>query len=156
MVLNSYLNIFPDPKNKVFTTANMIEMLLCIISKDWIIIMAKVGIEPRTMTFQALIDHLVKFESTYSTTNTNKESWASGGHTTKKKETSLGRSSSPRKSALRATPEWVTTFLATCIYYLSLILMLEKFTAHYSVKVKDNTGIHMGFERIKTTRNFDK
>ena len=73
MVLNPYLNRFPGPENKPFTTGDMIEDVLCMIPKDWIARMAKAGMEPMTMIFQVLADHLVKLEATYNTITTDKD-----------------------------------------------------------------------------------
>ena len=54
--------------------------------KDCITCMAKIGMEPRVMTFQALIDHLVTLKSIDTTTISFKETGASGGQFKKTKK----------------------------------------------------------------------
>ena len=56
LTLNSYLSRFPEPEKKVVTTWGTIEIFLCMIPKDWITCMTKVGMKPINITFQALID----------------------------------------------------------------------------------------------------
>ena len=92
LVLNSYLIWFPEPENKPFIAGDMTEMVLCMIPKDWIICMVKAGIEPRTMSFQGVIDHLVTLESIDSTDTTNsKETGASGGQSEKTRKGKPGK-----------------------------------------------------------------
>ena len=72
MIFNSYLSRFPEPDNRPLVIGGIIEIVICMIPKDWIRYMAKAGMEPRLMTFQVLIDHLVTlYVIDAYTTNTN-------------------------------------------------------------------------------------
>ena len=55
------------------------------VPKDWVASIVKAGIEPMNITVESLIDRQVTLEAT-DITHINKESGASGGHISKKKE----------------------------------------------------------------------
>ena len=96
LVMNSYVTNFHEPEDKDFTTGDMIEIILCMIPKDWITCMTKAGMEPRSMTYQALIDHLVTLD-TMDTTSSQHKKGASGGSSKGEKRERPGKGCSPYK-----------------------------------------------------------
>ena len=63
---------------------DMIEIVLCMILRDWITCMAKAGMEFRNITYQALLDLLVILDDTDTSRGQNKERAA--GDTYKNKD----------------------------------------------------------------------
>ena len=157
LVLNSYLSRFPEPENKSFSTGDMIEIVLCMIPKDWITSMAKAGMEPRTMTFQALVDHLVTLESTDATssTTTSKETGASGGHNKKHKTDKPGKGRKFQEKNYDGSPkikgkkhcDMCKLFKPNSGAYKTHNTTECKSQAYYKKKY--------GFGQDQTTRNYD-
>ena len=66
-VMNLYLSRFSALQNVSFSAGELIEILIGMISYSSITGMINVDIEPREMTYNELIDHLVNLKSTITT-----------------------------------------------------------------------------------------
>lgn len=62
-ILNSYLVRFPSPDNNMFSQCEMIEIVLSMLPTIWVNSMITAGIEPREKSYEDLIEHLEKLES---------------------------------------------------------------------------------------------
>ena len=62
-ILNYYLTSFPSPDNKSFSEGEMIEIVLSMLPAVWINSMTTAGLEPREKSYEDLIEHLEKLES---------------------------------------------------------------------------------------------
>ena len=62
-ILNYYLTGFPSPENKSFSEEEMIEIVLSMFPAIWINIIITAVLEPREESYEDLIEHLEKLES---------------------------------------------------------------------------------------------
>ena len=62
-ILNSYLSSFPSPDNTSFSEGEMIEIVLNMLPAVWVNSMTTVCLEPREKSYEDLIEHLEKLES---------------------------------------------------------------------------------------------
>ena len=86
-ILNSYLSSFPSPDNTSFSEGEMIEIVLNMLPAVWVNSMTTAGLEPREKSYEDLIEHLEKLES------------------------SLPEESIPRKDKKKDTPAETTSIL---------------------------------------------
>ena len=97
--------------------------------------MVKAGMDPRNMTYQALIDHLVVLEAKYTTSSPNKEG-ASGGNAnmSRLREITVGKVIHPTRINLE-NPKKVDLKSAIFVSFLSQNQTPTKHTTLQSVKV---------------------
>ena len=63
-VINSYLSRFSALENIIFSTRELVEIVIGMISYNFVTSMINAGIEPRETSYNELIGHLVNIEST--------------------------------------------------------------------------------------------
>ena len=145
LVLNSSLNKFPKPENK---SGDMIEIVLCMVTKDQITSMTKAGIGPRNMFYRTLIDHLATSGAINQTTSKSKTSGTSGGNN-KKKENKPGKGKFNPNHNTQCKFKTGTQMSCDIINVKDHSRMLGRHMTPAGVRLKNTIGRSMNLDRTK-------